>query len=471
MLFNSLEFSIFLPVVFFLYWGLKSQHRAQLWLILIASYIFYGWWDWRFLALLAFSSLVDFLIGIRLGSTENVKSRKLLLGLSLFTNLGLLAFFKYFNFFIDSFSEAFRFFGSEISIERLSIILPVGISFYTFQTLSYTLDVYKRQLEPTKDWLAFFGFVSFFPQLVAGPIERASHLLGQFYSPRKFDYLWAVSGVRLIVWGFFKKIVIADNAAILVDEIFGNYQSQSELSLIFGAILFSFQIYCDFSGYSDIAIGLSRMFGYDLMLNFRFPYLAQNINDFWKRWHISLSSWFRDYLFIPLGGSRGSKLFAIRNVFIIFLVSGFWHGANWTYMIWGAIHGLAYIPFYISKSKNEILNPSFWSRFPKMLLTFTAVSLAWVFFRADSLGVAIEYIGGILNGSGSDNLIFNQSKRILIFGIVMFFSLLMMVIEYCFEAKHKKEVLLPSYILGILCLLILFFGAFKNHENFIYFQF
>ncbi|MBN3521229.1 MBOAT family protein [Algoriphagus lutimaris] len=471
MLFNSIEFAIFLPIVFILYWALRKHFRFQLYILLVASYIFYGWWDWRFLSLIIFSSGIDFLIGKRLGTLTVESKRKMLLGLSLLTNLGLLGFFKYYNFFSESLSEAFTFFGKEISTGRLNIILPVGISFYTFQTLSYTIDVYRRKLEPTNDWLAFFGFVSFFPQLVAGPIERASHLLGQFQKPRVFEYLFAVSGLRLIIWGLFKKIVIADNAAFMVDEIFLDYTNQSSLSLILGVVLFAFQIYGDFSGYSDIAIGLSRIFGFDLMLNFRFPYLAQNINDFWKRWHISLSSWFRDYVYIPLGGSRVSTWISFRNVLIVFLVSGFWHGANWTFIIWGLIHGILYIPFFFMKPHQDLHEHSILKNLPKIFLTFTVVCLGWIFFRADSVSQAFNYIGLIFSNEGSSNFIFEANKRKIILTIVMLCIMGMMIIEGYFESKQKKEVLLPSWSLVLIVLFIFYFGGFKNHESFIYFQF
>jgi alginate O-acetyltransferase complex protein AlgI len=471
MLFNSIEFGIFLPIVFVLYWSFYKYHRVQLWILLGSSYLFYGWWDWRFLGLIAISTFIDFIIGYKIGQTENSKKRKLLLAFSLTANLGMLGFFKYFNFFTDAFVDAFSLFGTNFEYSRLQIILPVGISFYTFQTLSYTFDVYRRKLTPTKDLLAFFGFVSFFPQLVAGPIERASHLLGQFYSTRKFEYSRAVSGVRLIVWGLFKKVVIADNAAILVDEIFTNYQDQNSLSLILGSVLFALQIYGDFSGYSDMAIGLSRMFGFDLMMNFRFPYLAQNINDFWKRWHISLSSWFRDYIYIPLGGSRGSTLFSLRNVMAIFLISGFWHGANWNFLVWGAIHGLMYIPFFINKVQQNLHQESIWLRLPKIFLTFSVVCLAWIFFRADNLGQAWDYLGHAWSNEGDANYIFSQTKRTMIFSVVTIFSFLMLATEAYFESKQKSEVLLPSSYLLVIALSIVFFGAFKNHESFIYFQF
>lgn len=471
MLFNSVEFAIFLPIVFAIYWLFHKNHRIQLWVLLGSSYLFYGWWDWRFLGLIALSSFIDFFIGIGLGKTNDSKQRKSLLAVSLILNLGLLGFFKYFNFFTEAFVDAFSLFGMSLENSRLEIILPVGISFYTFQTLSYTLDVYRKKLVPTQDFLAFFGFVSFFPQLVAGPIERASHFLIQFYSPRRFDYSFAVSGVRLIIWGLFKKVVIADNAAILVDEVFLNYQNQSSLSLILGAVLFAIQIYGDFSGYSDIAIGLSRMFGFDLMMNFRFPYLAQNINDFWKRWHISLSTWFRDYVYIPLGGSRGTVLFSLRNVMAIFLISGFWHGANWNFIVWGAIHGLLYIPVFISKPHQNLHQDSIWIKLPRIFLTFSVVCIAWIFFRADNLGQAMDYLGHLFSNQGAENYIFSQTKRTMIFGVVAVFSGFMLITEAYFESKQKQEVLLPSRYLLMLALSIVLFGAFKNHESFIYFQF
>jgi D-alanyl-lipoteichoic acid acyltransferase DltB (MBOAT superfamily) len=306
MLFNSLDFAIFLPVVFLLYWFVfQKKIKAQNALVALASYVFYGWWDWRFLSLIIFSSVIDYFIGLQLENIKKDRYRSLLLWTSIFVNLGLLGFFKYFNFFIDNFLDAFSFFGYQIPNTSLNIILPVGISFYTFQTLSYTIDVYRKQLKPTKDFVAFTAFVSFFPQLVAGPIERASNLLPQFYKKRKFDYSIAVDGMRQILWGLFKKIVIADNCAKYANEIFNNSGNYSGTTLLLGALFFTFQIYGDFSGYSDIAIGTSRLFGFKLMKNFAFPYFSRDIAEFWRRWHISLSSWFRDYLYIPLGGSRG----------------------------------------------------------------------------------------------------------------------------------------------------------------------
>jgi D-alanyl-lipoteichoic acid acyltransferase DltB (MBOAT superfamily) len=324
MLFNSIDFAIFLPIVFILYWFVTNKNlKLQNLLIVAASYLFYGWWDWRFLSLIIFSTMVDFTVGQKLRKAENQLTRKALLWTSILVNLGFLAFFKYYNFFLDNFITAFSFFGQDIQSNSLNIILPVGISFYTFQTLSYTIDVYKRKLEPTNDLIAFSAFVSFFTQLVAGPIERSTHLLPQFYTKRTFDYSKAVDGTRQILWGLFKKIVIADNCAVFANQIFNNSADMSGSTLVLGALFFTFQIYGDFSGYSDIAIGTSRLFGFDLMRNFNFPYFSRDIAEFWRRWHISLSTWFRDYLYIPLGGSRGGTWMKVRNTFIIFIVSGF----------------------------------------------------------------------------------------------------------------------------------------------------
>ena len=347
MLFNTLDFAIFLPAVFLIYWLFKIHFKFQNFIIVLASYIFYGWWDWRFLSLILFSSIVDYGVGLKLKNEEKQVKRKILLWISIIVNLGFLGFFKYYNFFLDNFVSAFSFFGKEITVNSLNIILPVGISFYTFQTLSYTIDVYKKKLEPTKDFIAFSAFVSFFPQLVAGPIERATHLLPQFYKKRTFDYALAVDGLRQILWGLFKKVVIADNCAEYANWIFNNSADASGSTLILGAIFFTFQIYGDFSGYSDIAVGTARLFGFDLMKNFAFPYFSRDIAEFWRRWHISLSTWFRDYLYIPLGGSKGGTLSKVKNTFIIFIVSGFWHGANWTFIVWGALNAIYFLPLLL----------------------------------------------------------------------------------------------------------------------------
>ncbi|MCF7832789.1 MAG: MBOAT family protein [Candidatus Marinimicrobia bacterium] len=407
MLFNSIDFAIFLPIVFILYWFVANKNlKLQNFLIVTASYLFYGWWDWRFLSLILFSTIVDFIVGQQLKNEDNQTKRKLLLWASILVNLGFLGFFKYSNFFLNNFITAFSFFGTEIKANSLNIILPVGISFYTFQTLSYTIDVYKKKLEPTKDFIAFSAFVSFFPQLVAGPIERATHLLPQFYKNRDFNYSKAVEGMRQILWGLFKKIVIADNCAKYANLIFNNSADYSGSTLVLGALFFTFQIYGDFSGYSDIAIGTSRLFGFDLMRNFNFPYFSRDIAEFWRRWHISLSTWFRDYLYIPLGGSRGGTWMKVRNTFIIFIVSGFWHGANWTFIVWGALNAIYFLPLLLTKNNRNNLDTVAHGRnlpnlkeFSFMLLTFSLTVFAWIFFRAENIGHAISYISGILSPS------------------------------------------------------------------------
>ncbi len=406
MIFNSIDFAIFLPIVFILYWFVTNKNlKLQNLLIVAASYVFYGWWDWRFLSLILFSTLVDYSIGRTLKNEESQTKRKALLWASILVNLGFLGFFKYYNFFLESFISAFSFFGTEINANSLNIILPVGISFYTFQTLSYTIDVYKRKLQPTTDFIVFSAFVSFFPQLVAGPIERATNLLPQFYKQRVFDYSKVVDGMRQILWGLFKKIVIADNCAEYANMIFNNSADYSGAALVLGAVLFTLQIYGDFSGYSDIAIGTSRLFGFNLKQNFAFPYFSRDIAEFWRRWHISLSTWFRDYLYIPLGGSRGGILQKIRNTFIIFIVSGFWHGANWTFVVWGALNAIYFLPLLLTNNNRNNLEvvakgrllPSVKELF-LMLLTFGLTVFAWIFFRAENIGHAMQYVQEMIMG-------------------------------------------------------------------------
>lgn len=407
MQFNSLDFAVFLPLIFSIYWLIPAKRiRLQNVLLLVASYVFYGWWDWRFLSLIACSTVVDYSIANFLGRSTHERKRKVLVFSSVVINLGLLGYFKYYNFFIDTFVEAFSLFGIAFSPRSLNIILPVGISFYTFQTLSYTIDVYRRKLEPTLDLIAFSSFVSFFPQLVAGPIERASSLLPQFFERRTFNYGQAVNGMRQILWGLFKKIVIADNCAVFANYIFDNSADLNGSSLVVGALFFTFQIYGDFSGYSDIAIGTSRLFGFKLKQNFAFPYFSRDIAEFWRRWHISLSTWFRDYLYIPLGGSRGSTGLKIRNTAIIFLVSGFWHGANWTFVVWGALHAMYFIPLLLSQRNRTHLDVVSqgrrWPRLKELVavsLTFTLTVFAWIFFRAENLAHAWSYVGEICSSS------------------------------------------------------------------------
>ena len=434
MLFNSLDFAVFLPIVFALYWFVTNHNlKLQNALIVAASYVFYGWWDWRFLSLIIFSTLVDYSIGRRLKNEQKQSTRKILLWTSIIVNLGFLGFFKYYNFFLDNFIAAFSLFGQEIQPNTLNIILPVGISFYTFQTLSYTIDVYKKKLEPTEDFIAFSAFVCFFPQLVAGPIERATNLLPQFYKKRTFEHDRALDGMRQILWGLFKKIVIADNCAEYANLIFNNYQDYNGGTLLLGAIFFTFQIYGDFSGYSDIAIGTSRLFGFDLKQNFATPYFSRDIAEFWRRWHISLSTWFRDYLYIPLGGSRGGTWMKVRNTFIIFLVSGFWHGANWTFIMWGGLNALYFLPLLLLKRNRTNLGvvaegrvlPSLRELF-QMGITFLLTVVAWVFFRSDSLNQAFEIIYSIITLKEGNSYFLNPiSNQSILKEIVLILFLLL----------------------------------------------
>lgn len=479
MLFNSLDFAIFLPSVFILYWFVfKRNIKLQNVLLILASYVFYGWWDYRFLALIIFSSLVDYAIGKKLRNEEEPIKRKILLWISILVNLGFLGFFKYYNFFIDNFVEAFSFFGNKIQPNTLDIILPVGISFYTFQTLSYTIDVYKKKLEPTDDVISFLAFVSFFPQLVAGPIERATNLLPQFYKKRVFHFSAAADGCRQILWGLFKKIVIADQCAVYANTIFNNSDSYSGSTLFVGAIFFAFQIYGDFSGYSDIAIGTSRLFGFSLKQNFAFPYFSRDIAEFWRRWHISLSTWFRDYLYIPLGGSQVGTWKKIRNIFIIFIVSGFWHGANWTFIFWGFLNVLYFLPLLITKQNRNNLNivaqnqslPTFKEVF-QMTITFYLTTLAWVFFRAENMAHAWDYIKGIFSFSF---LSLPEVRPTNLLVLLVFF----IIVEWIGRCQHyaievlllKKPRLLKWIFYSFLMALIFIFSG-ESQQTFIYFQF
>jgi alginate O-acetyltransferase complex protein AlgI len=481
MLFNSIDFAIFLPIVFLLYWFVFHKRiKVQNAFLLIVSLLFYGWWDWRFLGLLLFSSLLDFGIGVQIVKSTKPSYRKFYLWLSIIVNLGFLGFFKYFNFFAENFHQAFSLLGYKFPVSSLNIVLPVGISFYTFQTLSYSIDVYKRKLEPTKDIISFFAFISFFPQLVAGPIERATNLLPQFYTKRKFDYKNSVEGMRQILWGLFKKVVIADNCADAVNLIFTNYESMYGSELFLGAIFFSFQIYGDFSGYSDIAIGTARLFGFSLMRNFAFPYFSRDVAEFWRRWHISLSTWFRDYLYIPLGGSQGSIGQKIKNTFIIFIVSGFWHGANWTFIIWGLLHSIWFIPLLIQGKNRRYLNMNDGTQnglplieFFQIIFTFILVTLTWVFFRADSLTQAFNYLYNITKHPGSFVSFYFYFKYFEIIVILIVF----LIIEWF---GRKEEYPLRFFLRKsntafrwILYYMLAFsiFWYWKNIQQFIYFQF
>ncbi len=482
MLFHSIDFALFLPIVFILYWFVVNKKlKLQNFLIVAASYLFYGWWDWRFLSLIFLSTLVDYTVGLKLKNEEKQTKRKVLLYTSILVNLGFLGFFKYYNFFIDNFTSAFSFFGTQIEATSLNIILPVGISFYTFQTLSYTIDVYRRKLEPTNDFVAFSAFVSFFPQLVAGPIERATRLLPQFYRKRTFDYSKAVDGMRQILWGLFKKIVIADNCAEFANQIFNNWAEMNGSTLVLGALFFTFQICGDVSGYSEIAIGTSRLFGFNVMRNFAFPYFSRDIAEFWRRWHISLSTWFRDYLYIPLGGSRCGTLKSVRNTFIIFIVSGLWHGANWTFIIWGALNAFYFLPLLLTnknRSNMETVAPN--RNLPtvketvSILVTFGLTVFAWIFFRAETIGHAFGYVSGIFSSTLFEVPDFFGMSRAL---TIIVLTAVFVLIEWSgreqqFAIQHLGLKWNGFFRYGLyysLIIAIFWFGG--REQQFIYFQF
>lgn len=407
MLFNSIDFAIFLPIVFILYWFVTNKPlKLQNSLLLISSYFFYACWDWRFMFLLIFSTLLDYYTGLKMQDAKNQQQKRFWLWLSIIINLGFLGVFKYYNFFAESFAEAVSHFGWQVSPLLIKVILPVGISFYTFHGLSYVIDIYHSKIKAERNFIDYAVFVSFFPLLVAGPIERATHLLPQIKVARTFDYYKAVDGLRQIIWGLFKKIVIADNCAEYANQIFNNSADMSGSNLVLGALFFTFQIYGDFSGYSDIALGTARLFGIELLRNFSYPYFSRDIAEFWRRWHISLSSWFKDYLYIPLGGSKGGNIMRIRNTFIIFIVSGFWHGANWTFIAWGFLNALFIMPSIVLKTnRNNIDIVASGKLFPnrkeafQMIVTFSLTVFAWIFFRANNIEHAFSYISGIFSPS------------------------------------------------------------------------
>jgi alginate O-acetyltransferase complex protein AlgI len=475
MLFNSYVFLLFLPLAFAIYWLIgRERLRGQNFFILVASYIFYGWWDYRFLSLIVISSIVDYVVGLKMHGEERDSKRKLLLWISMGVNLGFLGFFKYFNFFIDSFADMVSMFGMQPNVPSLQVILPVGISFYTFQTMSYTIDIYRREMEPTKDWIGFFAFVGFFPQLVAGPIERAKRLLPQFFVKREFDYDRAVDGMRQALWGFFKKVVVADTVAKFVNQTFSGYEEMSAPQLILGVFFFAIQIYCDFSGYSDIAIGIARLFGFDLMRNFAYPYFSRDIGEFWRRWHISLSSWFRDYVYIPLGGSRVSKGRRIWNIVVTFTVSGFWHGANWTFVVWGFLNGAYYIPLMLrnkQKQHTDTIAENKW--YPSLgeifgvAVTFSVTLIAWVFFRAENITHALNYIAGFVTHPWTAAGLIGESHLGIVF--------VMLAVEWFNRKKqHGLQIgELPTPVRwGAYWAVGLFILAyFGGEQTFIYFQF
>lgn len=478
MLFNTLSFALFLPAVFAIYWTIGNKSiRLQNILLLVSSYFFYSCWDWRFLFLLMFSTFLDYGTGIKMEQSKTPAAKKFWFWLSIIINLGFLGVFKYYNFFAESFAEMMGGFGFTISPVMLNIILPVGISFYTFHGLSYVIDIYKGRIKAEKNIVDYSVFVSFFPLLVAGPIERATHLLPQIKAPRRFDFNNAANGMRQILWGLFKKVVIADQFAEFANIAFNNPGEHSGLSLLIGAICFAFQIYGDFSGYSDIALGTARLFGIELLKNFSYPYFSRDIAEFWRRWHISLSTWFRDYLYIPLGGSKGGTWMKVRNTFIIFLVSGFWHGANWTFIIWGLLNALYIMPSIILNTNRNNLNIVAENRaLPTlketgaMLLTFLLSVLAWIFFRAESVTVAIEYIGRIFSPDFG-GLTFEIKPKFYV--ILLLFIILEWVgrrDNFAIEnlaAKWPKPLRYTFYY--VLIIAVIWFGG--NEQQFIYFQF
>lgn len=467
MLFNSLEFFGFLIVVFAVYWLLRLRPKVQNVFVLVSSYYFYSCWDWRFLLLIFISSLTDFIVGRKIHSSSEPKLRKLWLGLSLFVNLGALAYFKYCNFFIEAANVGLSSFGLETSVSSLNIILPVGISFYTFQTLSYTIDIFRKRLEPSSDLVQFFAFVSFFPQLVAGPIERASNLLPQFSAKRTFDIGLATSGMRLILWGLFKKMVIADRVAELVDIIFSNPDQANSTIAMLGGVLFAYQVYCDFSGYSDIAIGTARLFGFRLMRNFMTPFHAKSMTELWQRWHISLSTWFRDYLYIPLGGSRTTKARWAFNLLATFTISGLWHGADFHYVLWGFLCGLPLVVERLLKLKRL-----------GILYSFGLFSLLLIMFRSDGISSAMLLYERLFqfNFGGLDLLTSNSVHVENVYytlGLMTLFALIEVWLGKRDFDKAISVIRMPLRWLSYyaLLLVILLFGVMDNAPRFIYFQF
>ncbi len=478
MFFNSLNFAVFFPVVFVLYWFVTNKSlKAQNILLLLASYFFYACWDWRFLFLLIFSTFLDYYTGLKMDERSTDRQRKVWFWLSIGINLGFLGVFKYYNFFADSLATSLATLGVTVSPYSLSVVLPVGISFYTFHGVSYVIDIYKRRILPERNFIEYSVFVSFFPLLVAGPIERATHLLPQIKKSRVFDYSTAVDGMRQVLWGMFKKVVIADKCAEYANMVFNNSADYSGSDHVLGAVFFAFQIYCDFSGYSDIALGTARLLGIELLKNFNFPYFSRDIAEFWRRWHISLSTWFRDYLYIPLGGSKVSTLTKVRNTFIIFIVSGFWHGANWTFIVWGALNALYIMPSIIfnnNRANMEIVAQGKLLPTAKevgaILLTFALTVLAWVFFRSASVADALEFI----TGTFTQSLFTLPTLNVKIISVLL---LLFFGIEWLGREQHYAlasigitwhRALRWSFYLLLVVLIATYAGA---KQQFIYFQF
>jgi alginate O-acetyltransferase complex protein AlgI len=477
MFFNSLAFALFLPLVFFLYWFVCNKNKStRNALLIIASYYFYSCWDWRFLFLLVFSTFLDYYTGIRIEKSQKESGRKFWFWLSISVNLGFLGLFKYYNFFADSFAQLFTSIGFKVSPILLDVILPVGISFYTFHGLSYVIDIYYQRIKAEYNFVDYSLFVSYFPLLVAGPIERATHLLPQVKVKRTFDLEKAKEGLAQFVWGLVKKVIIADTCATYANAVFDHYPSMNSLSLLLGAVYFAFQIYGDFSGYSDMALGMSKLFGIDLLKNFNYPYFSRDIAEFWRRWHISLSSWFRDYLYIPLGGSQGGMWGKVRNTFIIFLVSGFWHGANWTYVVWGLLNAAYFLPLLLLNKNRNNTGPLVLSydwkgiqMIGNILLTFGLSSIAWVFFRAKTITDAVLYLKQIvINGDFGSQYLSNERYNYEILLLIGAFVL----VEW--NNRNRVEPLSGRFSLlkmGLAIAAIMSLGTFSDYKEFIYFQF
>lgn len=477
MFFNSLNFAVFLPLVFLIYWFVgRSSKQVQNSILIVASYYFYSCWDWRFLFLLLFSTFLDYFTAIRIEKSVTKNNRKFWFWLSIMVNLGFLGVFKYYDFFAISMANMIGSFGFHANPWLLKLILPVGISFYTFHGLSYVIDIYYKRISAERNFIDYSLFVSYFPLLVAGPIERATHLLPQVKMARKFDFQQAKSGVYQILWGLFKKVVIADTCATYSNAIFDHFQHMNSLSLLLGAFYFAFQIYGDFSGYSDIALGISKLFGIELLRNFNYPYFSRDIAEFWRRWHISLSSWFRDYVYIPLGGSKGNKLKQIRNVFVIFLLSGFWHGANWTFLAWGAINAMFFLPLLLLKKNRSNLD-SVSIKFSlnslkvigQIIFTFLITCFAWIFFRSPSIGSAINYIKRIITqGDFATQYLKNERYNYEILLLIILF----IAIEWTNRNKIEPLSGKNSWLKVAICLIgIAVLGVFSDYKSFIYFQF
>lgn len=478
MLFNTLGFALFLVIVFILYWFFTNKNlKLQNLLLLVSSYFFYSCWDWKFLFLLIFSTLLDYFSGIQIEKSDNLRQRKFWLWLSISINLGFLGIFKYFNFFSATFQELLSAIGFQVNTWSLNVILPIGISFYTFHGLSYIIDIYKKRIVAEKDYVDYAVFVSYFPLLVAGPIERATHLLPQIKQKRNFNYSRAVDGLRQILWGLFKKVVIADNCAEYANLIFNHSSEYSGSTLAMGAVFFTFQIYGDFSGYSDIALGTSRLFGIELLKNFSFPYFSRDIAEFWRRWHISLSSWFKDYLYIPLGGSKGGRWMQIRNVFIVFLVSGFWHGANLTFIIWGLLNAIYFLPLLLlNKNRDHIEIVAYDSIFPtfreivSILVTFGLTVFAWIFFRTSSIHHALDYVSQMFSRSLLSLPQIRPTDVMLLIGVFMTMEWLGRKDDYGLQKlgfQYSRVFRWAMYMLLVVALFV--FGA--KEQQFIYFQF